>query len=192
MLIRSERFVVAVVVAVGMFASVGTVDGAATEGFQARESVRIGSGKVAGGVWEVFLYRGVSRSGGARPICLVSATSRKRSGGVTSVLVGSSSCHVFKGGGFWSLVTAIQTRRPDTRILSFAFGSAARGVELVRSSGRVDVMRVDRLTARQAARIGTHNLGFLAIRDHPGDCYEALRVFGREGRRIGGTPLAPC
>lgn len=156
-----------------------------------RDRVTLKSGKEAGEAWYVFLYR-PSRSGLDRRICVVAATSRMRRGGGESVVTGSSSCHAPSSSrGFWRLATTIRLR-PATRILALVFGQAAKRLELIRSSGRIDVMRPDRLTRLQAERIGTHSLGFLVVRDHPTDCYESLRILARGGRRIGATPLAPC
>lgn len=152
-------------------------------------TIKLESGSEAGKTWAVFLYRGETSSG--RPICLVAATSEHRRGGGKSVVMGPSSCHRSSSRGFWRLATAIRLGSAR-RVLAFIFSKPATRVELLRSSGKVDVRRPEPLTRRQAARIGTHNLDFLVVRDHPGDCYVSLRVFTQHDRQIGATALAPC
>jgi hypothetical protein len=161
-------------------------------GLPSKEFARLRSGQTTGGrSWAFFLYR--ADPAAVRPaVCLVGSLARKRNGGGASVLTGSPSCHASGRPGFWLLVAALGLRRPSMRLLALAFPRSVRRVELVHPSGRIDVRKPAHLTARQSARIGTHDLGFVVATDKPGDCYEGLRMLGRGGRVISRSTLAPC
>jgi len=166
------------------------VQEAATASFPPKDWVKLGASRKAGSESAMYLHSAAEGPEGS--VCIVGVVRRMRSGGGASVQVGPSSCHGTRGRGFWRLSTAVQRGKPSRRILGFVFSKAAARVELIGSSGGTAVMGTDKLTHKQAARVGTDSLDFLVVSDPPGDCYTFLRVVDRHSHQLGRTSLAPC
>jgi hypothetical protein len=137
-----------------------------------------------------FLYRHGGAHGSS--ICLSMSLSRRLGGGGSSVLTASPSCHSSSDPKFWRLAAAIGLHRPRQEVFAFAFDSAARRIELVKSSGQVRDMTPERLSGGQAKRIGTSNIRFLVFQESPSHCFSTLRVVGRNDRVLGITQLDEC
>jgi hypothetical protein len=150
--------------------------------------VKLGGGKIGDGKWGAFVYR----RNGSETICVQELGATPGAGQSVSVLEGPASCRPHPDEGFQRTITAIRMGSKSLRVLTLAFGAAAKRVELVGPTGRVDRLATEPLSAQEAATLGTNNFVFAIAVERPPNCHSKLRTLRGDGSLIGGTSLAPC